>query len=83
MASSSMAARAVGSEWWECHALTGLAEMHRLEGEFARAEQMAEEGEAEADEDGGEQDEEDAGEAFLAWLFPEFQRDSFSAAANC
>lgn len=37
-------ARAVRSEWWECHALTGLAEMHRLEGEFARAEQVAEEG---------------------------------------
>ena len=37
-------ARAVQSEWWECHALTGLAEMHRLEGEFAIAEQVAEEG---------------------------------------
>ncbi len=37
-------ARAVGSAWWECHALTGLAEMHRLEGEFARAEHVAEAG---------------------------------------
>ena len=35
-------AQAVESAWWECHALTGLAEMHRLEGEFAHAEQVAE-----------------------------------------
>jgi serine/threonine protein kinase/tetratricopeptide (TPR) repeat protein len=35
--------RAIGSERWECHALSALAAMLRLEGDFARAEELAEE----------------------------------------
>ena len=36
-------ARAIGSSLWECHALSALAAMLRLEGDFARAEDLAEE----------------------------------------